>query len=64
MGEIQSMLEYQAVDHCTLTPVDSKIFKARKDMDPDQPGLIEALISPHSEQWNKYMTEEITNLVK
>ena len=45
------MLAYQSVDHGTLTPVDTAIFKVKKGTDPDEPGLIESLNSPQSEQW-------------
>ena len=57
------MLAYQAVYHGTLTPVDPTILKSKKGTDPDEPGLVEALISPQFEQCTKAMTEEITNLV-
>ena len=51
-GEIQGVLSYQAVDHGALIPVYTTIFKSKKGTDPDEPGLIEALSSPQSEQWN------------
>ena len=57
-GKIQGGLSYQAVDHGTLTPVDTMIFKSKKSTDPDEPGLIEALSSPQYEQWNKSITEK------
>ena len=57
------MLAYQAVYHGTLTPVYPTIFKVKTVTYPDEPGLIEALSSPQSEQWNKAITKEITNLV-
>ena len=58
------MLAYQAVHHVSLTPVYPTIFKAKNGKDPYEPGLIEALSSPQSEQWTDVITEEITNLVK
>ena len=50
------MLEYQAVDHGTLTPVDTTIFKSKRGTDPDEPGIIEELSSPQSQQYTKAMT--------
>ena len=58
------MLEYQAVDHGTLTFVDNTIPKSENGTDPNEHGLIEALSSPQSKQWTESMTKEITNLVK
>ena len=58
------MLEYQAVDHGTLTPVDNTISKSQNGTDPNEHGLIDALSSPQSKQWTESMTKEITNLVK
>ena len=58
------MLAYQSVDHGTLTPVDPTIFKAKKDKDPYEPGLVEKLHSPQSAQWTESMIEEINNSVK
>ena len=63
-GKIQGMLAYQEVYPGTLTPVYPTIFKSKRGTDPDEPGLIEALSIPQYEQWNKFMKEEITNLVK
>ena len=51
-GEIQGVLSYQAVDNGTLNSAYTTIFKSKKGTDPDEPGLIEALSSPQSEQWN------------
>ena len=39
-GEIQGVLEYQAVDNGALTPVDTMIFKYKKGKYPDEPCLI------------------------
>ena len=58
------MLAYQALNKGTLTTVDPTIFKAKMGIDPNEPSLIEALSSPHSEQWTKAMTEEVINIVK
>ena len=58
------MLAYQTVGHSTLTPVYPMISKAKKGTYPDEPVIIEALIIPQYEQWNKYTAEEITNLLK
>ena len=55
-GEIQGMLAHQAKYDGTLTPVDPMILKYKKGTDPDEPGLIEAISSPRSEQWTKVMT--------
>ena len=49
------MLAYQEVDHGTITPGDLTILKSKKGTDPDEPGIIEALSSPQSEQWTKSM---------
>ena len=47
-----------------LTHFDPINLKSQKGTYPYEPGLIEAPISPQSEQWTEDMTEEFTNLVK
>ena len=56
-GKIKGTLSYQVVDHGTLTPVGSRIYKAKKFADPYDYGLVEALNIHQSEQWTKSMTE-------
>ena len=63
-GEIRVVLAYQVVDRGTLTHVDTTIFTSQQGVYPYEPGLVEVLSIPQSEQWTKAMTEEINNLVK
>ena len=63
-GDIQGMIAAQDVEHRSLLDISPATFKAHKKLDPDQPGLLEALSGPESQQWSDAMDEEVVNLEK
>ena len=63
-GDIQGTIAAQDVEYGSLLDISPAAFKAHKKLDPDQPGLLEALSGPESQQWSDAMDEEVVNLEK
>lgn len=63
-GGIQCLLAGQDVEYGTMLPIMPAALKAKKELDPDAPGLLEALASPESQQWSKAMDQEVCSLEK